>query len=590
MSPLNADTTTRQWSLTGFEWVVKNVSKLRDFVEGVAPADGEPLLTADDFELLKQSPTLGDKYKLEIAPSSSPDDNTRAFLSLYITSLEMDYALGGFESAATMMAAIKCQDEAAGARGARPEWVWDFWQHDWIFRQESEVWECPLPVLSDLLDSPRIRQTNSFVICVQIHTPSGPTIPQQPSVCYVPKDLLDGLESSLDNPNTGDVRFICLERLHPDPSSDLASSPSSLSRQSNSSGSSQSPFSSHITGRKRVIYAHSDILIRRSEYFSTMLTSSFSENTALSHGERKTHTIVVEEAEFETIYWLLKYCYANWLLFKQHDDPHAAAEGVGAGWSAKCLNHRESEWEWMTFHKSGHYDDARSAASGDSVALAPVSRSTSRKSAEEHAVPINPPLHLSTTRPSNTKSTLTTGASGPSRQPTTGPRRSTSNTAAGVSSPAGPSSAPGRSKPIPVPVSTSGFPTGSHYPTSPRVTRGNPDPHPHPTPAPPPASALAMYQVAHRYSMRSLSVLALEHIMSTITPDTCFAMLLASYAWDELHSLVEDYAIEKWDEVSVSEEFERCCNEVAAGEWGADGGTTLMSVFRRLRSPSAPAA
>lgn len=34
-----------------------------------------------------------------------------------------------------------------------------------------------------------------------MHSPSGPTIPQQPSVCYVPKDLLAGLEASLDNPS-----------------------------------------------------------------------------------------------------------------------------------------------------------------------------------------------------------------------------------------------------------------------------------------------------------------------------------------------------------------------------------------------------
>jgi hypothetical protein len=61
--------------------------------------------------------------------------------------------------------------------------------------------ECPLPNLSELLENPRIRETDSFAICVQIHSPGGPTIPQQPSVCYVPKDLLDGLEGSLDNPS-----------------------------------------------------------------------------------------------------------------------------------------------------------------------------------------------------------------------------------------------------------------------------------------------------------------------------------------------------------------------------------------------------
>jgi hypothetical protein len=92
-----------------------------------------------------------------------------------------------------------------------------------------------------------------------------------------------------------------------------------------------------------------------------------------------------------------------------------------------------------------------------------------------------------------------------------------------------------------------------------------------------------MYHVAHRYGMPTLSALALEHIMNTITPQTSFAMLLASSHWDDLRGLVEvsspehyglswaniilqDYIVEKWDEVSSSEEFERCCQEIAAGE------------------------
>jgi hypothetical protein len=28
----------------------------------------------------------------------------------------------------------------------------------------------------------------------------------------------------------------------------------------------------------------------------------------------------------------------------------------------------------------------------------------------------------------------------------------------------------------------------------------------------------------------------------------------------------KDYVVEKWDEVSVADEFEQCCQEVAAGE------------------------
>jgi hypothetical protein len=61
-------------------------------------------------------------------------------LSLYITSLLLDFARAEYELSASMMAAIKCLDDRLGERGARSEWVWEFWQNDWTFRQESEVW------------------------------------------------------------------------------------------------------------------------------------------------------------------------------------------------------------------------------------------------------------------------------------------------------------------------------------------------------------------------------------------------------------------------------------------------------------------
>ena len=56
----------------GFEWAIRDVHKLRDFVEGIEPpilGDGTrpPAATAADFEILNQSPFIGDhKFKLEI--------------------------------------------------------------------------------------------------------------------------------------------------------------------------------------------------------------------------------------------------------------------------------------------------------------------------------------------------------------------------------------------------------------------------------------------------------------------------------------------------------------------------------------------
>lgn len=620
------DETTKQWSFIGFEWVVRNVRKLREFVEqvpgetetetGTVDENGQisEQLEADDFEILKQSPILGDhKFKLEISRTSPGQDNegtssSPSSLCLYITCLTLDL-MPHLELPTAMMIAIKCQDDRMGEKGARPDWVWVNWQQDFVFRQDSEVWDCPLPPLSELLQNSRIKDTDSMVICLQIHSP-GLVIhyPSHPSAYYVPRDLLDGLEASLDNPNTGDVRFVCLERLKADsevssppvPASEAPTSPTTFrSPSSTSTVSHSSPFSGYTTARKRIIYAHSDILIRRSEYFATMLASSFAETNpqGVAPGERKLYTVVVEEADFETIYWLLKFCYANWLLFKEHDDPRAAVDGIGAGWSAKWLTQNQGhrgEWDWKTFTKSGNSyvqdGDTKSATSGESMTTAESAISpATAKGGKTLQAPSNASPPRTSNAPARTPTSSTTAKS--STRPTITPRRPANNsTTTATGSMALSMSSSARSKPIPVPLSI--------YPISPNSQRrgghgksnmlfSTPDPHMHPTPPPPPASALSMYYLAHRYDMPGLSNLALEHMMSTLTPESSFALLLASHAWEDLRALVEDYIVEKWDEVSVTAEFERCCQEVAAGEWGPEGGTTMTALFRRLRSPNA---
>ena len=366
--------------------------------------------------------------------------------------------------------------------------------------------------------------------------------------------------------DTGDVQFICLERK--DASEAFEDSPDSPStevtpsrRSSSSAGTTQS------IARKRIIYAHSDILKRRSDYFATMLNSSFAENLPDTRhpGERKVYTITVEEADFVTIYWLLKWVYGNWLLFKEEDDPKAAVEGVGAGWSVKSIGNSVDEWAWKSFNKSGFSDyhsesgnlisDTRSAGSGESAVESTrrrdkgkLSASASQDNLKSTGASSNRPS------PSNTKST-TSGRPPPSptRRSTSSPANAGNTSALTVpmATPTSPSTTRTSGKPVPVPISTSNtnYPTGAaHFPVSPRQQRQRSrptatttiaDPHPHPTPAPLPASALAMYQVAHRYQMPGLTALALEHMMSTITPQTSFALLLATAAWEELHSLVE---------------------------------------------------
>ncbi|KAH9943286.1 uncharacterized protein BXZ73DRAFT_87645 [Epithele typhae] len=639
------DVTTRQWNYNAFEWVIRDVSRLRDHIENPAleAAEDVEVVEDDDFEVLRESPELGDgKFKLEITKTTineaeSASNASSPSLSLYLTSLMVDYAHTDYETSATMFAAIKCQDDRAGERGARAEWAWEIWQNNWVFRQGTEVWECPLPPLSTLLENPRIQETDSFVICVQIHSPVGPFYPQQPSAYYVPRDLLDGLEASLDNASkyirvfccfgrlrsptdTGDVQFICLERT----TRDQLEYDSAVPASPRSTSSSQSSSSSQTLARKRILYAHSDILVRRSEYFATMLASSFNENAPAQPGGRRLYTIVVEEADFVTIYWLLKWVYANWLLFRAVDDPRLAVDGVGAGWSARdwCAPGVPDEWGWKVFHKAGHLgsgigigaasasdtpsgavSDARSVTSGasglstgpDALGLAHAPRDA------KGAKPGSGQVRAGTATAA--KGPPSPSASRPPGTPTT-PRRASGPAPVGLSLTPATGAAARGAKPVPVPQPLSPS-AAAHYPAGPGSAHGKQrsrgsgggaggggltgaaDPHAHPTRAPPPASALSMYQLAHRYGMPGLGALALEHVVATVTARSAFAVLLASAAWEELHGLVQDFVVERWEEVSVSDEFERCCQEVASGEWGPEGGKTLMALFRRLRSPSA---
>jgi hypothetical protein len=364
--------------------------------------------------------------------------------------------------------------------------------------------------------------------------------------------------------DTGDVRFVCLEKQKSQPTLSPNRSPSeaatTISRRS-SSASSHYLFPAQTTARKRVIYAHSDVLIHRSEYFSTMLASSFAENTSgLAPGERKLYTVVVEEAAYEEVYWLLKWVYANWLLFKEQDDPREAVDGVGAGWSARWLNVRGGEWDWKTFRKisgsedsgnSGTRDDARSATSGESR-LSNLEEASSNGKTKGFQSATTPTSAIR--QPSSSRTTSKTSPSSSNI-----PRQLNSNSSRrSVAGPSAPEMIVGNAqstsaqstKPVSIPLSVS-VPTyspSSRYPISPRSQRqhahppsiiSTPDPHPHPSPPPPPASALSMYQIAHRYAMPGLATLALEHMMSTITPQSSFALLLASSVWDEIRALVE---------------------------------------------------
>lgn len=296
--------------------------------------------------------------------------------------------------------------------------------------------------------------------------------------------------------------------------------------------------------RKRVIYAHSDILTRRSEYFAALVSSSFQESVAVLDRERgrTMHTIVVEDADFVTVYWLLKYLYCDWLLFRENDDPRAAVDGIGAGWSARWLS-QGSEWEWKSFsEETGQFEEAidedstaKSVAS-DSVSAGSIISNGSRNNKANLAPPVpvasnRTPSRVGASnslRPSPTQATTT-------RRPGKLTLATTSSSVAATATARSPTSS--RSSP----------PQQQHphyYPLSPSQTRVHsgrhqPDPHEHPTVTPPAASALSIYQLAHRYRIPGLQQLALEHMMNSLAAKGAFSLLLATCFWPELNDMVQ---------------------------------------------------
>jgi len=71
-----------------------------------------------------------------------------------------------------------------------------------------------------------------------------------------------------------------------------------------------------MVSRKRVVWAHSDVLKARSEYFETMLSGAFAEGEGGRRGGggngregdrgRQVHEVNLEGTDFTTVYWLLK--------------------------------------------------------------------------------------------------------------------------------------------------------------------------------------------------------------------------------------------------------------------------------------------
>lgn len=410
---------------------------------------------------------------------------------------------------------------------------------------------------------------------LQFHSPSTPSPMQRPGFQVVPRDILDGLASSMDNQTTGDVRLICLE-YHDvtETSSELSATPSSPLQSTSPVGlhrvrSASASAAPHLRYRKRVIYGHSDILRSRSEWFRDVLSTNFAEGqstTTMSpppHKAQQQRYTVHCNSDFATVWWMLHWLYLNELDFAESDDIRML---VARRDSVANVSHATGggilDWNWQPTSSPGSLasrddrDDARTVKSAVSVASS-VSASGTSQSARPPIGESRPSLkdrQVSTPAMSRRARPTSSAAMRPSATSSDGTRvRSTGPSATNaqaairrtVGKP-GTGSNPGLGMP-PGSVGPSyplHFHPAAHMPSVPAQ-----DPHAHPSPAPEPASALAVYFLSHQYGLTTLMQLAQEHIMSTLTPQSAMPTLLATFNYDELHSAVLDYVVDCWSAV-----------------------------------------
>ncbi|KAH8918215.1 hypothetical protein BT69DRAFT_597389 [Atractiella rhizophila] len=503
--------------------------------------------------IIPPSPT-GTEFPMPLSQASS--------LSLYLTChvLESDYyPWSDFSIPVVIMVGVKAPSSSnAGVGGRIKDWVWREWETDWFFARENEVWEChTFPSLKELLKNVAIRDSDSFTLSIQIQSPVERVIPQLKGHHHVPRDLLTGIESLLDDPHTGDVRILLHER---QPASIVF--PMNTHAQSRDGGDDGA-----YAYRRRSLFAHSALLRARSEYFRAMLSGDWREGL---NGEDsgvdveeggKGFCVVIEDFDFPTVYWLLHWIYTNDISLLSTEDIRSSASPHLSTYTPPSLrgmlsdsSSRPLAWEWQYLPSS----EADTASSHHSDELERSTRSTSRLSSHS----VSSPTTRTATRlqPSGTAKP----AFGTSIPPTVPPV------------PVTPITATGRRQ-------TSTASTGKRRPTSSNVGArldlalggGGADPHPHPCPCPSAASAFSMYRLAHRYQIPDLEALALKHLVENLTPATAFPLLLATHPWPELHGAIKGYALSNYYAIVAEPEFRRCYAEVGEGLW-ENGGQVLL--------------
>lgn len=648
----------RQWGWTGVDIPVHNVKALRDDIENVGFPNSELELPHDSTTI---EATVGDdatglgeviscsfasnKWKVEVIkghsrrPSAPTTPTSRlsnvtsipattpspasSDLSLYLTchELEVDWPTSRSISTSIIVSIKEPRipvnlNPITDLGSASEGWIWRVCCEERSFERESEVWEChTFPSLSKLLENPRVAMYDSFIITIQIATPSTVSLPQIPNSSYIPHTLLQGLESLVDDQNTSDLQILVTEY---DPSLSLTSSDHPIPPRH----------------RKRALYAHSAILKSRSEYFRAMLgddeQGGWAEGGTNRGENRKLGLVKIEDFDFNCVYWLLRWLYSNRIFFVDQEDVRtecflgSSLTQAAYPSSDDALPH---SWSWRTY---GEADEGEHAAlEGETTAESVMSDNahdlleTVSESGINSSVHGTPRVAIASStaasasgrgRPRGGSTTAAASSAGKRRTTSSGfppplsplvsqsPSHGLHSRSAGSSGTRTPSSRDATG----APRASSGSLSRSTHHTNPNAdpsTRSRPtevtvppssdgawlsgEPHSHPVAVQSKASALSMYRLAHRYELTNLQELAMTHLVANLTPSTAFPLLLASFVFPELHTEIKAYCLANYYAILQEPEFSRCYAEVGEGLW-EHGGEVLLSFTMSLMPGPAP--
>ena len=267
----------------------------------------------------------------EIATTLASEGAQIDTLSLYIAALSLDAAAFDVNYPARIFVGIKALHTPLGSRYAETKYVWQT-TAEWDFSPASEFWEVKLPKMSDLLEYTELEADDGFCLCVDISSPPDEkprfTLPDE---IKVPRKIVDGLKGLVDS-TTGDVKFVCLEH-------------TTVLADEEEDAMEEDKGKKRTLSRKRVLYAHSEVLKAACDYFNDLLSGDFAETERVRRGDSRCLTVLVDDAGFEAVYWMLRYVNAE--VF--------AAElitGISTPTSYNSRSRKMSALLWISFRSS----------------------------------------------------------------------------------------------------------------------------------------------------------------------------------------------------------------------------------------------